>query len=171
MPSSQRAGAGRVSTFFFPRGKRGGLWGGAEDRSFLRGPPYTPDLADTPESTGTREEGPGSHQDFFPKLSCLSLPQGGLQPSAEKAGVCEVMVQVMSEDLLALGLGAPGPCSSLPQLPPHLPFSIQEGYLLLFFFFFYHLLHYYFITFQVTGSRIDFVSILAGGTWCALVIV
>lgn len=143
MPSSQGAGAGWVSTFFFPRGKHGGLRGGAKDRSFLRDPPYTPGLADTPESTGTREEGPGSHQDFFPKLSCLSLPQDRLQPSAEKAGVWEVMVQVMSEDL-ALGLGAPGPCSLLPQLPPHLPFSIQAGYLLFFFFFF--LITYFTIT-------------------------
>jgi hypothetical protein len=35
---------------------------------------------------------------------------------------------------------------------------------------FYNTLHYCFITFQVTGSRIDFVSILAGRTWSAFII-
>lgn len=61
----------------------------------------------------------------------------------------------------------PGPCSSLPQLPrPSLLFSIQEEDLL---FGFYNLLHYYSITSQVTGSRIDFVSILAQRTWSAFI--
>lgn len=34
---------------------------------------------------------------------------------------------------------------------------------------FYNLLHYYFITFQLTGSRIDLISILAGRTWSAFI--
>ena len=93
------------------------MLGGAEDWSFLGDhPAHPPGLADTLESTGPREESLGSHQDFFLNLSCLSLPQGGFQPSEETAGVWEVMVWVMSEDPPALG--TPGPCSSLPQLPP-----------------------------------------------------
>lgn len=66
------------------------------------------------------------------------------------------------------GLGCRLPTHRCPSSPPHLPFSIQVGDLL--FGFFYNLLRYYFITFQVTGSRIDFVSILAGRTWSAFVI-
>lgn len=59
------------------------------------------------------------------------------------------------------------PIATTPAPPtPSLPYS--RGVLAVVF---YNFLHYYFITFQVTGSRIDFVSILAGRTWSALMIV
>lgn len=78
------------------------------------------------------------------------------------------MVQAMSEDPTGfprLGLRVPVHCC--PSSTLHLPFSIQERDLL---FGFHNLLHYYFITFQMTGNRIDFVSLLAWRTWSAFII-
>lgn len=63
----------------------------------------------------------------------------------------------------------PGAHSSLPQVATTSSLQYSGGGFAVWFFF-YNLLRYYFITFQVTGSRIDFVSLLAGRTWSAFVI-
>lgn len=78
------------------------------------------------------------------------------------------MVQAMSEDPTGFPrLGFQVPLIAALALHPPLLFSMQERDLL---FGFHNLLHYYFITFQMTGNRIDFVLLLAWRTWSAFII-
>lgn len=63
--------------------------------------------------------------------------------------------------------GTPGPHSLLPHLPTPPSLQYSEGGFVVWVF--YNSLLYCFITFPVTGSRIDFVSILAEGTWSAFI--
>lgn len=97
----------------------------------------------------------------------LSLPLSGLQPYMVKAVGWEVLAEVISEDpadFCRLGIQDP-PChcsSSHPTFPSVLEREIRCVVC-------YNLLHCYFVTFRVTGSRIDVVWILAGRTWSAFI--
>lgn len=153
MPSSQQAGAaGRH--FLPPNGKVQNAAGATLHPSPGIPPP-------PPESTGPREGGTGSQQDLAPNLPC------GHGAFLSLSGVRLWSGGYLRTHWLPQAESPGPPAHRCPGSAPHLPFSLQERNLL---FGFHNLLHYYFITFQMTGNRIDFVSLLAWRTWSAFII-